>query len=50
MGVFGSFALVIGAVFFGLTSKLMQQPEARVGILILASAFIFRDELENQEA
>lgn len=37
MGVFGSFALVIGAVFFGLTSKLMQQPEARVGILIFVS-------------
>lgn len=37
MGVFGSFALVIGAVFFGLTSKIMQQPEVRVGILILFS-------------
>lgn len=37
MGVFGSFALVIGAVFFGLTSKIMQLPEARVGILILFS-------------
>lgn len=40
MGVFGSVALVIGAVFFGLTSKIMQLPEARVGILIGASLLL----------
>ncbi|MBA2369118.1 MAG: hypothetical protein H0V82_08870 [Candidatus Protochlamydia sp.] len=40
MGAFGSFTLVMGAVFFGLTSTIMQHPEARVGILFLASLLI----------
>lgn len=34
MAVFGSIAVVIGAVCFGLTSKIMQLPEARVAVLI----------------
>lgn len=41
MGVFGSIALVIGAVFFGLTSKIMQYPQARVAVMISASLLLF---------
>jgi len=41
MGVFGSIVLVIGAVFFGLTSEIMQRPEARVTILIVVSCLLF---------
>lgn len=37
MGVFGSIALVIGAVFFGLTAKIMQHAEVRVGVMMVAS-------------
>lgn len=37
MGVFGSIAFVIGAVFFGLTTKIMQLAEVRIGLMILAS-------------
>lgn len=40
MGVFGSVALVIGAVFFGLTAEIMQHAEVRVGMMIAVS-FLF---------
>jgi hypothetical protein len=40
IGVFGSVALVIGAVFFGLTSEIMQHAEARVGAMMGVS-FLF---------
>ncbi|NGX43255.1 MAG: hypothetical protein K940chlam7_01549 [Chlamydiae bacterium] len=37
IGVFGSIALVIGAVFFGLTAEIMQHAEVRVGVMIAVS-------------
>ncbi|MCB1213327.1 MAG: hypothetical protein KDK40_03420, partial [Chlamydiia bacterium] len=37
MGVFGSIALVIGAVFFGLTAEIMQHAEIRVGVMMAIS-------------
>ncbi|MDB2613999.1 hypothetical protein N9Y92_02435 [Chlamydiales bacterium] len=40
MGVFGSVALVIGAVFFGLTAEIMEHAEARVGVIMVIS-FLF---------
>ncbi|MEM1283229.1 MAG: hypothetical protein AAGG81_06710 [Chlamydiota bacterium] len=40
MGVFGSVALVIGAVFYGLTAEIMQHAEVRVGIM-MAISFLF---------
>lgn len=40
MGIFGSLALIMGAVFFGLTSKIMQLPQARVALLF-AGSFLF---------
>jgi hypothetical protein len=41
IGVFGSIALVIGAVFFGLTSEIMRLPQTRVAVMILASLLLF---------
>lgn len=41
IGAFGSIALVIGAVFFSLTSEIMQLPEARVSALIIFSLMLF---------
>ncbi len=41
LGVFGSIALVAGAVFFGLTAEIMQQPQARVAVMLLASLLFF---------
>lgn len=41
IGVFGSVALVIGAVFFGLTSEVMQHPQARVTVMIIVSLLLF---------
>lgn len=41
MGVFGSIALVIGAAFFGLTSSIMQRPDARVVMMIAGSLILF---------
>ncbi|MFZ0565138.1 MAG: hypothetical protein WAM28_03005 [Chlamydiales bacterium] len=41
IGVFGSIALVIGAVFFGLTSEIMQHPQARIIVMILVSLLLF---------
>ncbi len=40
MGVVGSIAIVIGAVFFGLTSDLMRMPQARVGAMLLFSSLL----------
>lgn len=40
IGVFGSMALVVGAVFFGLTAEIMKLPEVRVATMIFAS-FLF---------
>lgn len=37
MGIFGSVALVIGAVFFGLTAEIMQLPQMRVGVMMAIS-------------
>lgn len=41
MGVFGSIAVVIGAVCFGLNSEIMQRPEARVTLMIAFSLLFF---------
>ncbi len=41
MGIFGSFAIVAGAVFFAFTSEIMQQAEMRVVTLITASFLFF---------
>jgi hypothetical protein len=40
MGIFGSMAVVIGTVFFGLTADIMQQPEVRVGIMMFGSMLL----------
>jgi len=40
MGVFGSLVLIMGAVFFGLTTEIMKKPEARVGTMLCVS-FLF---------
>jgi hypothetical protein len=40
MGLFGSLALVVGAVFFGLTSEIMKLAEARVGLMLLFSMLL----------
>lgn len=40
MGLVGSAAIVIGAVFFGLTSEIMKLPEARTGVMFAVSLFL----------
>lgn len=52
MGVFGSLAVVTGAVFFGLTSTIMQHPEAKLSVMIAVSSLLlglcYRLKNQNQ--
>lgn len=41
MGVFGSIVLVMGAVFFGLTAKIMQHPQSRVAVMLTFCLLLF---------
>ncbi|MBN1216106.1 MAG: hypothetical protein JXA99_11785 [Candidatus Lokiarchaeota archaeon] len=41
LGIAGSIIVIIGAVFFGLTSSIMQIPEFRIGALLIFSVLLF---------
>ncbi|MCE5318778.1 MAG: hypothetical protein LLG04_15625 [Parachlamydia sp.] len=49
MGLFGSLAVVIGAVFFGLTSEIMQLPVARVGTMLAFSLMLWLAHLKLKQ-